>query len=132
MLSASDVLANADIVLGSIGEARSSQSNVPSTPSWGLPFIQLTGSTVCVGGPNGQRVFRLGRPCCSSTQPVTIEFLDVARSKTVAHMSHHVTNVGVHDHGFNNVSTYGGLLRLMNEGRIDESEWERNFYETCS
>jgi hypothetical protein len=35
----------------------------------------------------------------------------------------------VHDHGFNNVSTYGGLLRLMNEGRIPESTWERAFYE---
>ena len=34
----------------------------------------------------------------------------------------------MHDHGFNNVSTYGNLLRLMNEGRIPENEWERNFY----
>ena len=33
-------------------------------------------------------------------------------------MAPHVTHVGVHDHGFNNVSTYGNLLRLMNEGRI--------------
>ena len=38
------------------------------------------------------------------------------RRKMAAHVSH----VGVHDHGFNNVSTYGNLLRLMNEGRIDE------------
>ena len=34
----------------------------------------------------------------------------------------------MHDHGFNNVSTYGNLLRLMNEGRIPENKWERNFY----
>jgi hypothetical protein len=40
-----------------------------------------------------------------------------------------VTHVGVHDHGFNNVSTYGNLLRLMQEGAIAENEWERNFYE---
>jgi hypothetical protein len=31
-------------------------------------------------------------------------------------MAPHVTHVGVHDHGFNNVSTYGNLLRLMQEG----------------
>ncbi len=31
----------------------------------------------------------------------------------------------MHDHGFNNVSTYGNLLRLMNEGRIAETDWER-------
>ena len=27
-------------------------------------------------------------------------------------MAPHVSHVGVHDHGFNNVSTYGNLLRL--------------------
>ena len=44
-------------------------------------------------------------------------------------MAPHVTHIGVHDHGFNNVSTYGNLLRLMNEGRIPENAWERRFYE---
>ena len=44
-------------------------------------------------------------------------------------MAAHVTHFGVHDHGFNNVSTYGNLLRLMNEGRIPEDPWERDFYE---
>lgn len=56
-------------------------------------------------------------------------FLDHARKRTVEVMAPHVTHIGVHDHGFNNVSTYGALLRLMNEGRIGESAWERNFYE---
>ena len=36
---------------------------------------------------------------------------------------------GVHDHGFNNISTYGNLLRLMKEGRIADDAWERSFYE---
>ena len=44
-------------------------------------------------------------------------------------MAPHLTHVGVHDHGFNNVSTYGTLWRLAREGRIDASEWERQFYE---
>ena len=44
-------------------------------------------------------------------------------------MAAHVSHFGVHDHGFNNVSTYGNLLRLMNEGRIAENPWERHFYE---
>ena len=39
-------------------------------------------------------------------------FLDWARRKTVERMAAHVTHTGVHDHGFNNVSTYGNLLRL--------------------
>jgi unsaturated chondroitin disaccharide hydrolase len=41
----------------------------------------------------------------------------------------HISHTGVHDHGFNNLSTYGNLLRLMNEGRIPFNEWEKNFYE---
>ena len=43
-------------------------------------------------------------------------------------MAPHLTHVGVHDHGFNNVSTYGALWRLALEGRIEASEWERRFY----
>ena len=56
-------------------------------------------------------------------------FLKYGREQTVSRMAHHITHAGVHDHGFNNVSTYGNLLRLMGEGRIPENPWERNFYE---
>ena len=44
-------------------------------------------------------------------------------------MAAHVSHTGVHDHGFNNVSTYGALRRLMLEQRIPENSWEQNFYE---
>jgi len=44
-------------------------------------------------------------------------------------MAFHVTHTGVHDHGFNNISTYGALRRLMLEGRIEDNAWERDFYE---
>ena len=44
-------------------------------------------------------------------------------------MAPHISHIGVHDHGFNNVSTYGNLLRLMREGRIPQNDWEANFYE---
>ena len=44
-------------------------------------------------------------------------------------MASHISHVGVHDHGFNNISTYGNLLRLMREGRLAANDWERNFYE---
>lgn len=57
------------------------------------------------------------------------KFLDYGREQTLKRMAHHITHVGVHDHGFNNVSTYGSLWRLLNEGRIPANEWEKNFYE---
>src|SRR5450432_2424139 len=56
------------------------------------------------------------------------EFLEMGRRKTVELMAPHISNMGVHDHGFNNVSTYGNLLRLMKEGKITFDEWEKDFY----
>jgi hypothetical protein len=56
-------------------------------------------------------------------------FLELGRERTVHVMAPHLTHVGVHDHGFNNVSTYGNLWRLMNEGRLPEDRWQRRFYE---
>jgi hypothetical protein len=44
-------------------------------------------------------------------------------------MASHLTHVGVHDHGFNNVSTYGNLWRLAREGKFHASAWEVRFYE---
>jgi len=56
-------------------------------------------------------------------------FLENGRSNTVSKMAPHVSHFGVHDHGFNNVSTYGNLLRLLDEKRLPANEWERHFYE---
>ena len=44
-------------------------------------------------------------------------------------MAPHISHTGVHDHGFNNVSTYGNLLRLMKENKTPFNEWEKDFYE---
>ncbi len=56
-------------------------------------------------------------------------FLDYGREHTRKSMAPHVSHTGVHDHGFNNVSTYGNLLRLMMESKIPEDHWEKEFYE---
>jgi hypothetical protein len=52
-----------------------------------------------------------------------------ARERIVAEMSRHLTHTGVHDHGFNNVSTYGNLLRLMHDGLVDETDSDRSWCE---
>ena len=56
-------------------------------------------------------------------------FLRTGRDRTVELMASHVSHIGVHDHGFNNVSTYGNLWRLMREGRLNDDPRERDFYE---
>lgn len=57
------------------------------------------------------------------------DLLELARRHVVANMAEHLTHTGVHDHGFNNISTYGHLRRLMLDRRIDANEWELHFYE---
>lgn len=42
-------------------------------------------------------------------------------------MAPHLTHLGVHDHGFTNTSSYGNLLRLMNEGRVVDEKWLREY-----
>lgn len=46
------------------------------------------------------------------------QFADIGDRLTRQRMAQHVTHTGVHDHGFNNVSTYGSWLRLIREGRL--------------
>ncbi len=47
-------------------------------------------------------------------------FFRLGRESTLAFMAPHLTHVGVHDHGFNNLSTYGNLRRLALEGKSGE------------
>ena len=56
------------------------------------------------------------------------ECLELGRSRTLERMATHLTHVGVHDHGFNNVSTYGNLWRLAREGKFEAEAWEIRFY----
>ncbi|MEO6801742.1 MAG: hypothetical protein ABI197_00705, partial [Granulicella sp.] len=55
--------------------------------------------------------------------------LKIGRDNTSAHMAEHLTHTGVHDHGFNNLSTYGQLRRLALEGKLDASSQELSFYD---
>ena len=50
------------------------------------------------------------------------ELLELGRRQTWDHMAPHLSHVGVHDHGFNTMSTYGNLLRLAREGRWQASD----------
>ena len=80
-------------------------------------------------GQNGPRDFNTVLLILQYDATGEKSFLESGRRKTVEIMAPHVSHIGVHDHGFNNVSTYGNLLRLMKEGKIPFNEWEKNFYE---
>ncbi|MDF7825493.1 hypothetical protein P4B35_15810 [Pontiellaceae bacterium B12227] len=94
----------------------------------GSPVFTVEGNYTTRGWTEWTQGFQYGSEILQFDVTGDESFLEMGRKNTVEKMAPHVSHFGVHDHGFNNVSTYGNLLRLMNEGKITESEWERNFY----
>jgi hypothetical protein len=97
--------------------------------SKGTPVFTVKGKYTLRGWTEWTQGFQYGSAILQFDATGERDFLDLNREKTVKFMAPHVSHFGVHDHGFNNVSTYGNLLRLMGEKRIEENSWERNFYE---
>jgi unsaturated chondroitin disaccharide hydrolase len=98
-------------------------------PASGAPVFTVAGKYTARGWTEWTQGFQYGAALLQFDATGETEFLETGRRNTIAKMAQHVSHVGVHDHGFNNVSTYGNLLRLLNEGRIEEDAWERRFYE---
>jgi hypothetical protein len=99
------------------------------SPSQGSPVFTVHGKYTSRGWTEWTQGFQFGSAILQFDATDDREVLEAGRLRTVEVMAPHVSHIGVHDHGFNNVSTYGNLLRLMNEGRIRENLWERRFYE---
>lgn len=95
----------------------------------GAPVYTVDGKYTSRGWTEWTQGFQFGSAVLQYDATNEGHFLQYSRDHTVQLMAPHVTHQGVHDHGFNNVSTYGSLLRLIQEGRIQDNEWERRFYE---
>jgi hypothetical protein len=95
----------------------------------GTPVFTIKGKYTARGWTEWTQGFVYGSAILQFDATSDDRFLELGRSRTIERMAHHITHVGVHDHGFNNVSTYGNLWRLMREGRIPQNERERDFYE---
>jgi unsaturated chondroitin disaccharide hydrolase len=95
----------------------------------GAPVFTVDGRYQARGWTEWTQGFQFGASVLQFDATGETEFLELARDRTLNRMAAHLTHVGVHDHGFNNVSTYGGLWRLAREGRIDAQPWEVRFYE---
>jgi hypothetical protein len=97
--------------------------------SQGSPVFTIKGKYTTRGWTEWTQGFQYGSAILQFDATGEKSFLDSGRRNTLNLMAPHLTHTGVHDHGFNNVSTYGNLLRLLNEGQIEANEWEKNFYE---
>lgn len=98
-------------------------------PSDGSPVFTMNGRYTSRGWTEWTQGFQFGSAILQFDATGEPQFLNAGRRRTVEVMAPHITHLGVHDHGFNNVSTYGNLLRLLYEGRITANPWERVFYE---
>jgi hypothetical protein len=98
-------------------------------PAAGTPVFTVRGRYTSRSWTEWTQGFQFGSALLQFDATDEKRFLELGRAQTIAHMAGHLSHVGVHDHGFNNVSTYGNLLRLMREKRIPDNRPERDFYE---
>jgi hypothetical protein len=97
--------------------------------SKGTPVFTVDGKYTTRGWTEWTQGFQYGIAILAFDGTGETDLLELGRKRTLEKMASHVTHVGVHDHGFNNLSTYGNLRRLMREGRINHNEWELAFLE---
>lgn len=95
----------------------------------GSPVFTVAGKYTTRGWTEWTQGFEFGSAILQFDARGDEAFLEIGRRDTLDKMASHVGHFGVHDHGFNNVSTYGNLLRLMREGKIPQNDWEQHFYE---
>lgn len=97
--------------------------------SKGSPVFTVEGKYTTRGWTEWTQGFQFGSAILQYDATGQESFLEGAKKDVLQKMAPHISHVGVHDHGFNNLSTYGNLLRLMIEGKVPFNEWEKNFYE---
>ncbi len=95
--------------------------------SIGSPVVTVNGKYEPRSWTDWTQGFQFGSELFQYEASDDTYFLNLAIENIKTKMTSHVSHFGVHDHGFNNLSTYGNLLRLMNEGKIPEDNWLKEF-----
>lgn len=98
-------------------------------PARGTPVFTVRGKYSSRGWTEWTQGFQFGSALLQFDATGENRWLELARERIVRHMASHVSHIGVHDHGFNNISTYGNLRRLIREGKVTTSPGELNFCE---
>jgi unsaturated chondroitin disaccharide hydrolase len=98
-------------------------------PSQGTPVFTAGGKYTTRGWTEWTMGFMFGSALLQYDATGDQWFLDYGREQTLTRMPPYVSHTGVHDHGFNVVSTYGNLLRLAVEGKFEAQPFEKRLYE---
>ncbi|MCC7009843.1 MAG: glycoside hydrolase family 88 protein [Acidobacteria bacterium] len=97
-------------------------------PLEGAPVFTMGGCYTARGWTEWTQGFQFGSALLQFDATGDREFLELGRARTLERMTPHLTATGVHDHGFNNVSTFGTLWRLAVEQRFEVDGYERDLY----
>ncbi len=105
----------------------------------GAPVFTATGKYTARGWTQWTQGFQYGNALIAYDVTGDADLFNVGLQHTVNDMPEHLTHMGVHDHGFNTLSTYGQLYRLFREKRLPPDRvkvdriladvWERRFLE---
>ena len=98
-------------------------------PAQGSPVFTSGGKYTTRGWTEWTQGFQFGSAALQFDATGESWHHDYAERNTLERMAPHVSHFGVHDHGFNNVSTYGNLLRLMHEGKAPLDPWRVHFHQ---
>jgi hypothetical protein len=98
-------------------------------PAKGAPVFTVGGRYTARGWTEWTEGFLYGSHFLQFDATGERRFAGIAEQQTVARMAVHVSHTGVHDHGFNNLSTYGNWLRLLREGRLPSDPARIDFCE---
>lgn len=98
-------------------------------PAKGSPVFTVAGKYSTRGWTEWTEGFHYGSAFLQFDATNERRFAGIAEQNTVTRMASHVSHIGVHDHGFNNLSTYGNWLRLLREGRLTTDQARLDFCE---
>jgi hypothetical protein len=99
------------------------------SPADGSPVVTVGGKYASRGWTEWTQGFQFGSAILQFAATGDRRSLAIGRGGTFAHMAGHLSHTGVHDHGFNNVSTYGNLYHLAKSGAMRAGDGEVRFYE---
>lgn len=97
--------------------------------SGGAPVHTVEGRYQPRGWTDWTQGFEFGSAILQFDATGETDFLDLGLKHTCIDMPAHVTHFGVHDHGFNQISTYGNLRRLAQEGKLADDPWRDMYFD---
>ena len=97
-------------------------------PANGTPVYTVAGRYTTRGWTEWTQGFQYGSALLVFDATDDRSMYELGRKRTLERMLPHVTHIGVHDHGFNNLSTYGNIRRLIREGRVEDPGMEAEMH----